>query len=106
MESALIASRNSSALGWDCIPRKVFKNPNSKFEIAIKIIIEEEARRAARATSSKVGQGVRRPLPPIVNNPAIGGLFGIASVVGAVISYKQAMQLALLEKQRMKSEVN
>jgi len=90
----------------DRLYKKAYQQLTPKERKAIKIIIEEEARRAARATSSKVGQGIRRPLPPIVNNPAIGGLFGIASVVGAITSYKQAMQLALLEKQRMESEVN
>lgn len=90
----------------DRLYKKAYQQLTPKERKAIKIIIEEEARRAARATSSKVGQGVKRPLPPIVNNPAIGGLFGIASVVGAITSYKQAMQLALLEKQRMESEVN
>ena len=83
--------------------KKAYQQLTPNERKSIKIIIEEEARRAARATSSKVGQGVKRPLPPI-GGTALGGLLGIASVVGAASTYNQAMAEAIKEKQRLQSE--
>lgn len=83
--------------------QKAYKQLSPNERKAIKIIVEEEARRAAKVTSSRVGQNVKRPMPPI-GGGAIGGLLGIGSIVGAVSTYKQAMQQAILEKKRLESE--
>lgn len=83
--------------------QKAYKQLSPNERKTIKIIVEEEARRAAKVTSSKVGQNVKRPLPPI-GGGAVGGLLGIGSIVGAVSTYKQAMQQAVLEKKRLESE--
>lgn len=87
----------------DRLYKKAYQQLSPNERKAIKIIIEEEARRAAKATSSKVGQGIKRPMPPI-GGAAVSGLLGIGSIVGAVATYKQAMQQAVLEKQRLESE--
>jgi hypothetical protein len=58
--------------------KKAFQQLTPKERKAINMIIEEEARRAQKATSSKVGQGVKPDSyrPPVLKGGALGGVLG------------------------------
>jgi hypothetical protein len=58
--------------------KKAFQTLTPKERKAINMIIEEEARRAQKATSSRVGQGIRPSSykPPMLSGGALGGILG------------------------------
>lgn len=86
--------------------QRTFKELTPKERKAIQMIIEQEARNAAKAQTPKVGKGVTRGSykPPTVNLPKFngGGVLGFAGVVlEGMFSYKQM----LAEQERRKREI-
>lgn len=95
--------------------QKAFQQLSKQERKAIQIIVEEEARRAQKASSSKISenmakQNIRRgsfqpttvPKPDFTGGGTIGGLLGIA---GAVLEGVYQYKTALAELSRQKREI-
>jgi len=92
--------------------QKAYKELSSQERKRIKIIIEEDARRAAKATQSTVGRkmdvkGIKRGsyVPPFIKSPGgLGALGFVGFAANAFFSYKLMLQEAEQENKNLREQ--
>ena len=92
--------------------QKAYKELSSQERKRIKIIIEEDARRAAKATQSTVGRemdvkGIKRGsyVPPFIKSPGgLGALNFVGFAANAFFSYKLMLQEAEQENKKLREQ--